>query len=100
MVIPHRHAAALDELESAEFEELHGLLLKTYVALQSAYKPAGMNIGMNLGRVGGAGVVGHLHYHLVPRWNGDTNFMPVIGNTKVISEDIDETYRKLAAQFP
>lgn len=99
MVIPHRHTSEFDKLSQGEFKELHDLLRKTFTVISKAYGPHGMNIGMNLGRVGGAGVLGHLHYHLVPRWNGDTNFMPIIAQTKVISEGLEETYKKLVALF-
>jgi ATP adenylyltransferase len=95
MVIPHQHTADLLELSKEAFDELHQLLKKTYEAIRRAYSPHGMNIGMNLGRVGGAGITDHLHYHLLPRWGGDTNFMPVIGGTKVISESLEQTYEKL-----
>jgi ATP adenylyltransferase len=99
MVIPHRHTADFDKLTPEEHHEMHALLKRTFEALKIAYQPHGVNIGMNLGRVGGAGIIDHLHYHLVPRWNGDTNFMPVIGLTKVISESLEETYKKLLPLF-
>lgn len=99
MIIPHRHTAQFDGLQKAEYDELNHLLQKTYGVLTKAYRPHGMNIGMNLGRVGGAGILDHLHYHIVPRWNGDTNFMPVVAQTKVISEGLEETYQKLVALF-
>jgi ATP adenylyltransferase len=99
MIIPHSHTAEIDELGAEEFMEVHALLKKAHGALQEAYNPHGMNIGMNLGRVAGAGIVDHLHYHLVPRWGGDTNFMPVIGGTKVISESVEQTYQKLLPLF-
>jgi len=99
MVIPKRHTAEFEKLSVEEFEELHSLLRKSLEAIKAIYQPQGVNIGMNLGRSGGAGIVDHLHYHLVPRWSGDTNFMPIVAETKVISESLDETYKKMAAWF-
>ena len=95
MVIPNRHTADFNELTPQEFTELNSLLKRAHNALQRGYEPQGMNIGMNLGRTGGAGIIDHMHYHLIPRWNGDTNFMPIVGGTKVISESLEETYKKL-----
>ncbi len=95
MVIPNQHTGDLSDLESAEQAELFNLIQLSVKALKEVMSPHGFNIGMNLGRVSGAGVEDHLHFHIVPRWNGDTNFMPVISNTKVISEALDKTYDKL-----
>jgi ATP adenylyltransferase len=95
MVIPKRHTADFGSLTKVEFTELHLVLKKAHKILIDAYSPQGMNIGMNLGRVSGAGIADHLHYHLVPRWGGDTNFMPIIAETKVISESLSQTYKKL-----
>lgn len=91
MIVPYRHLSDLNKLTEAELLEINKLLLKSYNALQKSVKPHGFNIGLNLGRVAGAGIDQHLHYHIVPRWNGDTNFMPVTGQTKVISQAIEET---------
>ena len=99
MIIPNRHTAEFDKLNMREFTELHELLKRTIEALKEQFQPQGFNLGMNLGRVGGAGIVDHLHYHIVPRWSGDTNFMPLIGETKVISETLEETYKKLVPLF-
>jgi ATP adenylyltransferase len=99
MIIPNRHTADFDKLNMREYMELHELLKRTMEALKESFDPQGFNIGMNLGRVGGAGIVDHLHYHIVPRWTGDTNFMPLIGETKVISETLEETYKKLVPLF-
>jgi len=99
MVIPNRHTANFEKLGSEEFSELHQLLKKTKEALQVAFQPQGFNIGMNIGQIGGAGIIDHLHYHLVPRWMGDTNFMPLIGETKVLSETLEDTYKLLVPLF-
>ncbi len=95
MVLPIRHTADLAELTEVERLELFELTLKGKDALSSTMNPNGFNVGMNLGRIAGAGIEDHLHLHIVPRWNGDTNFMPVLGDTRVISEALDDTYQKL-----
>jgi ATP adenylyltransferase len=99
MAIPRRHTHEMDTLSPEEFSELHDLLLRGYRALQKVFRPQGLNIGLNLGRVAGAGIADHMHYHLVPRWMGDTNFMPLIGATKVISQTLEQTYEKLLPCF-
>ncbi len=95
MVVPFRHTSDLAELSAEEKLELMDLLIASQQALTEIMSPHGFNIGMNLGLVAGAGVKDHLHFHIVPRWNGDTNFMPVLSDTKVISEGLEQTYRKL-----
>jgi ATP adenylyltransferase len=85
----------LASLEREESVQTFRLLGRSVAALKDVYGPDGFNVGMNLGRVAGAGVPGHLHWHVVPRWSGDTNFMPVVGETKVLPELLAETYRKL-----
>ena len=95
MVAPFRHLASLDDLSDEELFEHFDLVRKSARAIKEAYKPEGFNIGMNLGRVAGAGVEGHVHTHIVPRWNGDTNFMPVLSDTKVIPEALASTYAQL-----
>ena len=100
MVAPFRHVGDLADLEAEELHETAGLLREAVRVIRDAWEPSGFNVGMNLGRVAGAGVPGHLHWHAVPRWDGDTNFMPVIGQTKVLPELLDETYEKLAPLFP
>jgi len=97
MVAPTRHRGSLAQLTAEEAVELTEWLGKVERALERAYRPHGFNLGMNLGRTAGAGVLGHLHWHVVPRWNGDTNFMPVIAGTKVLPESLDRTYRRLEA---
>lgn len=99
MVTPFRHSGDIVELTEEESSELMSLLRLASKVLQSVYSPDGINIGANLGQGAGAGVPGHLHFHLLPRWNGDTNFLPIIAETKVISESLDETWHKLSAAF-
>jgi ATP adenylyltransferase len=95
MVAPFRHLASLDDLTDEELFEHFDLVRQSARAIKEAYKPEGFNIGMNLGRVAGAGVEGHVHTHIVPRWNGDTNFMPVLSDTKVIPEALASSYAQL-----
>ncbi len=97
MVVPSRHVSSLDGLEEKELLELMVLTKKGTKLLEEVMHPQGFNIGMNLGKVAGAGVKDHLHLHLVPRWEGDTNFMPIISETKVIPELLRDTYQKLLA---
>ena len=95
MIIPFRHINDLDELSDNEGFEIIKELQMARSALKVISKPHGFNIGANLGRVGGAGIHEHIHFHIVPRWNGDTNFMPVLGEVKVISQELKETKLKL-----
>jgi ATP adenylyltransferase len=95
MVVCNRHLERFSELREDESRELMELLVRSERALVKAYAPDGINVGANLGRTAGAGVVGHLHVHLVPRWQGDTNFMSTIGDTRVVSEGLDESYDRL-----
>ena len=95
MVAPYLHTADLANLPPDEGAELLALVQHTVAAIGAEYRPDGFNIGMNLGRVAGAGVPDHLHVHIVPRWNGDTNFMPLTANTKVLPETLDQTYARL-----
>jgi ATP adenylyltransferase len=95
MVAPYRHVKSLELLSQAELLDLMNLVNKTKTDIEKALKPHGFNIGMNIGRVGGAGFAGHVHIHIVPRWTGDTNFMPVTGGTKVISESLDAMVKLL-----
>lgn len=99
MVVPNRHRSRLDELDDEELAEL--LRYSDYCVRvhEHALRPEGYNIGMNLGRAAGAGIEDHLHIHVVPRWVGDTNFMPVLGDVKVIPEHLAATYRRLAEGF-
>ncbi len=96
MVALRRHVASLADLTPEESVEVTGWLGRVEAALKREYRPHGFNIGLNLGRVAGAGVLGHLHWHIVPRWNGDTNFMPVTARTKVLPESLDRTYERVS----
>ena len=98
MSVPYRHTNELGELSDSERLELMNLTIMC-VELLKVIKPDGFNVGMNLGRVAGAGIDDHLHFHVVPRWNGDTNFMPVIGDLKVMPEYLDQTYLRLAQEL-
>jgi len=100
MVAPFRHGSAFDDLEEAEVLEVQRLAVEAIEALRAVFAPEGFNVGWNLGRVAGAGIVDHGHVHVVPRWNGDTNFMPVLADVKVIPEHLLETRRKLADAWP
>lgn len=97
MAMPIRHVAEVEEATADELAETMTLVQASVRALTTGYEPDGFNVGMNLGRVAGAGVLGHLHTHVVPRWNGDTNFMPVIADTKVLPESLETTYDRLTA---
>ena len=99
MVAPFRHTGDLADLGEEELAETTRLVRDAVRVIGAAWEPSGFNVGMNLGRVAGAGVPGHLHWHVVPRWNGDSNFMPVIGQTKVLPELLEETYAKLRPDF-
>lgn len=96
MVVPYLHTANLGDLPPETRLELMDTADMVVTVMKRIMRPDGFNIGMNLGRSAGAGIAGHLHLHVVPRWNGDTNFMPVIGGTKVISESLEDTQAKLA----
>ncbi len=99
MIVPIRHVGQIENLKADEAAEFFELLQKTVVIIKKTLKPTSMNLGMNLGKASGAGVPGHLHMHIVPRWIGDTNFMPIIGKTKVVSLPLDPIYKKLRKEF-
>ncbi|MBN1755636.1 HIT domain-containing protein [bacterium] len=99
MVAPLRHVASLEDLAPEEMAELMALTTRSLKILRKCFNPQGFNVGVNLGRVAGAGVVDHTHVHIVPRWNGDTNFMPILTDTKVICECLKDTYNKLKPEF-
>ena len=95
MIVPKRHTSDFSGLTALELSESFEKLQLAEKALSKVLKPHGFNIGANIGRVAGAGIEDHIHFHIVPRWNGDSNFMPVIGDVKVISQDLAETKSKL-----
>jgi ATP adenylyltransferase len=99
MVAPYAHSGDLAALSPDAGHELFDLTRQAVDALQAEYHPDGFNVGLNLGIAAGAGLPGHLHVHAVPRWSGDTNFMPVLGNTKVLPEALDETWARLKARL-
>jgi ATP adenylyltransferase len=99
MIAPYRHVASLDELSHEELGEHYKMIALSTRILTQAFKPDSFNIGMNLGRIAGAGIDQHIHSHIVPRWAGDTNFMPVLTETRVINEALEETYQKLVGKF-
>src|SRR3712207_5240444 len=99
MAAPYEHTGDLASLPAHIGAEILALTQRSVSALTEEYGPHGYNVGMNLGRVAGAGVPDHLHVHVVPRWNGDTNFMPVTAETKVLPETLDQTWRRLRARF-
>jgi ATP adenylyltransferase len=99
MIAPHAHVANFSELDAETLAEMMRLAQRVQAALEEAYHPEGYNLGMNLGRCAGAGIADHLHLHILPRWTGDTNFMTVVGETRVHPEDLAATYDKLARFF-
>jgi ATP adenylyltransferase len=99
MVVPARHVAALHDLNTEEMMEMMEWVQHSVTVLRSLYKPHGFNIGMNLGQAAGAGVPDHIHMHIVPRWNGDTNFMSSIADLKVISSAMQKIWQQLSAEF-
>jgi ATP adenylyltransferase len=99
MVVPKRHVGTLADTRPEELAELMELTRRAEIALGESYRPQGLNVGLNLGRPAGAGVLDHLHFHVVPRWNGDTNFMTVIGEARVLPENLDRTAERLRPIF-
>lgn len=99
MVVPYRHAARLDALTPAERAELIELAALAESCLQDVYRPDGINAGLNLGSAAGAGIAAHLHFHILPRWTGDANFLSTIGETRILPEELPQTQRRLAAAF-
>jgi len=95
MIAPYEHVATLEDAREETAAEMMLLTRLVQVHLRSIYRPGGFNFGMNIGEAAGAGVAGHIHMHVVPRWRGDANFMTTIGETRVLPEDLSETYRKL-----
>jgi ATP adenylyltransferase len=99
MIVPYEHVADLDAAPKATTDEMMDLAKRCQSVLRDAYQPHGFNLGMNLGRAAGAGVAGHIHLHVMPRWTGDANFMTTVGETRVIPEDLATTYAKLRGRF-
>lgn len=92
MVVPYRHLSSIEDLTTDEFFEITQMIKRSVKALKQAMHPEGFNIGANIGRIAGAGIADHIHFHIVPRWTADTNFMPVLGNTNVIPQALNEAY--------
>ena len=99
MVVPYAHLATLEHLDAETLAELMALTQLSLRVLREAYDPQGFNVGMNIGAVAGAGVAGHVHLHIVPRWGGDTNYMTTTGHTRVIPEWMDQTHERLRPLF-
>jgi len=99
MVAPIAHKASLEELDDAESADLIGAVRRTFTVLRSVMKPDGLNAGVNVGTAAGAGIPDHVHFHVVPRWNGDTNFMAVIDDVKIVNEALTQTAEKLKQAF-
>jgi ATP adenylyltransferase len=99
MVVPNRHIGKLAEATSEELNEMMEFTRRAEIALTRAYAPHGLNMGINLGKPAGAGVLDHVHLHVVPRWNGDTNFMTVVGTTRVLPEELPESAARLRPIF-
>lgn len=99
MVMPQRHVASLEDLGDGEAAELFDVLRRAVVAVKTAYGPDGLNVGANLGRAAGAGIPGHLHLHVLPRWAGDTNFMTAVAGARVLPEGLADSWRKLRGGF-
>ena len=95
MIVPNRHIKSMESLTEGELLDMNKTLIKIKSSLKKILKPQGFNIGINIGKVAGAGIANHIHTHIVPRWPGDVNFMPIIANTKVISQSLKELYTKL-----
>ncbi len=99
LVLPVRHIGDVEDLTNEENAEIGSLVQKAVRALREESAPHGFNVGLNLGSVAGAGIPDHLHWHIVPRWSGDTNFMPVVGETRIVPELLADTFRRLAPRF-
>jgi ATP adenylyltransferase len=100
MVSPYRHVPSIEELDDAELLELMTLTRQSLAALRDAYGPEGFNLGINQGKVAGAGFDDHVHQHIVPRWGADTNFMPVIGDTRVLPQALDDSFDDVTRSWP
>jgi ATP adenylyltransferase len=99
LITPNKHVRGLEDLDVSEVYNLSLVLQKSIIILKEAFQPHGFNVGLNQGKVAGAGLEEHLHFHVVPRWIGDINFMPLLAETRVIPEHLDETYDRLSPFF-
>lgn len=99
MVVPYEHSATLEDLHSETAIEMMTLAQRAVACLKRVYKPEGLNLGMNLGECAGAGIAEHLHMHVLPRWTGDANFMTTVGETRVMPEDLGDTWRRMSEAF-
>ncbi len=99
LIVPYRHIASLVEATAGELVELMDLTRRSEQALRAVYRPGGINLGMNIGKSAGAGVAGHLHMHILPRWEADANFMSIIGETRLLPEELAVTWEKLRGEF-
>jgi len=99
LILPVRHEGRFTKLSPRELESIQGILQKSLAILEKEYAPAGLNVGLNLGAAAGAGIPKHLHYHVIPRWWGDTNFFPLVAETKVVVESLEQTYERLLPYF-
>jgi len=99
MIVPYLHTSEFDSVPKEITDELMDLAKRAQAALREVYSPRGFNLGMNLGAAAGAGIVDHMHIHLLPRWGGDTNFMTTVAETRVLPEDLETTYTKLRSRF-
>jgi len=100
MVVPFRHTASMEDFTDAELLDVMQLTRVAIALLRAAFRPDGFNLGVNMGRVAGAGIADHLHWHIVPRWSGDTNFMPVMADVRVIPESLEVVFKRLRAALP
>jgi ATP adenylyltransferase len=99
LIAPYRHTGNLEELTDSERNEHYKLVSRSIVVLKEVFKPGGFNMGANLGRVAGAGIEDHFHSHIVPRWQGDNNYIPVLADVRVIPQALEDTYKTLAGKF-
>jgi len=99
MIVPNEHRSSLEQLSAETRMEIMELTSQSITLLRRVYKPQGFNVGINIGAAAGAGIAGHVHLHLLPRWSGDTNFMSTVAETRVMPEDLTATYRRLRAAW-